>query len=47
MKKVIFTIMTAAALLFCSCEKDPNPSGNGNGNNTEERTPDITPYLGK
>lgn len=47
MKKVIFSIMTAAALLFCSCEKDPNPSGNGNGNNTEERTPDITPYLGK
>jgi hypothetical protein len=47
MKKILLTVMTAAALLFCGCEKEPNPSNGGNGNTPEERTPDISPYLGK
>lgn len=48
MKKILFTMMTVVALLACGCQKeDDNPSGNGNGTTTEERTPDITPYLGK
>ena len=47
MKKVLFTIMTVAALMMCGCEKDPNdPSGNGN-NTPDEPVIDITPYLGK
>ena len=44
MKRTLLTIMTAAALLFCSCEKDPND--NHGNNNPDEPTIDITPYLG-
>lgn len=45
MKKLAYTLMTAIALLSWSCEKvdDYKPA---NGNTTEERKPDITPYLG-
>ena len=44
MKRTLLTIMTAATLLFCSCEKDPND--NPGGRNPDEPTIDITPYLG-
>ncbi len=46
MKKFLFTMMTIVALLTCGCEKEDDTTP-GNGNTTEERKPDITPYLGK
>ena len=48
MKKILFAMMTVAALLVCGCDKEEYyNNNNGNGTNTEERQPDITPYLGK
>ena len=44
MKKSLFTLMVAAAMFFCGCEKDPNDTPGGN--TPEEPTIDITPYLG-
>ncbi len=47
MKKILFTLMTAVALLACGCDKEDDiVVDNGGGNIPEERTPDITPYLG-
>ncbi len=49
MKKILFTLMTAAALLVCGCDKEDDVvvnNDNNGGTTTEERTPDLTPYLG-
>lgn len=43
MKRTLFTLMTVVAMLMCGCEKEETPGGS----TSHERTPDITPYLGK
>lgn len=46
MKKSLLTILSAMALIFCSCQKEDQPNNNNNNNNDEPEKVDVTPYLG-